>query len=42
MVFTQTGFRSVETRDSHDEGWDSAFEKLEALLEKDQAGAAGS
>lgn len=41
MVFTQTGFRSVETRDSHEEGWDSAFEKLGALLETDQAGAGG-
>jgi uncharacterized protein YndB with AHSA1/START domain len=41
MVFTQTGFRSVETRDSHDDGWASAFDKLEALLETGHAGARG-
>lgn len=41
MVFTQTGFLSEETRDSHDEGWASAFEKLEALLATGQPGATG-
>ncbi len=40
MVFTQTGFESLESRDSHDEGWDSAFEKLEALLARGRAAAA--
>jgi uncharacterized protein YndB with AHSA1/START domain len=32
MVFTQTGFTTEADRDGHREGWDSAFDKLEALV----------
>jgi uncharacterized protein YndB with AHSA1/START domain len=38
MVFTQTGFDDVPTRDGHHEGWDSAFDKLEALMATGQTG----
>ena len=32
MVFTQTGFVSVESRDSHESGWGETFNKLGQLL----------
>ncbi|WP_225772421.1 SRPBCC domain-containing protein [Inquilinus sp. Marseille-Q2685] len=32
MTFRQTGFRSVESRDSHRDGWSECFDKLPAAL----------
>jgi uncharacterized protein YndB with AHSA1/START domain len=32
MVFTHTGFASVESRDRHNGGWNSLFGRLDALL----------
>ena len=32
MTFRQTGFRSVESRDSHRDGWNECFDKLPAFL----------
>lgn len=32
MTFRQTGFRSVESRDSHRGGWNECFDKLPATL----------
>lgn len=32
MIFTQTGFPSEASRDGHQEGWDSSFANLDALL----------
>jgi uncharacterized protein YndB with AHSA1/START domain len=32
MTFRQTGFRSVESRDSHQGGWNECFDKLPAAL----------
>lgn len=32
MTFRQTGFRSVESRDSHRDGWNECFDKLPAAL----------
>lgn len=32
MVFTQVGFDSVESRDSHNEGWNECFDKLAKVL----------
>ncbi len=32
MVLTQRGFPGVESRDGHEEGWQSAFGKLDILL----------
>ena len=32
MTFRQTGFRSVESRDSHRSGWNQCFDKLPGFL----------
>jgi uncharacterized protein YndB with AHSA1/START domain len=32
MTLHQTGFRAVEQRDNHNEGWNSAFDRLEEFL----------
>ena len=32
MTFRQTGFRSVESRDSHRDGWNECFDKLPGFL----------
>lgn len=40
MTFHQAPFASVESRDSHNEGWTSSFDRLAELLEA-EAGAAG-
>lgn len=34
MTFTQTPFRSVESRDSHQGGWSECFERLGAYIAK--------
>ncbi len=38
MVLTQTGFPSEASRDGHGEGWDSAFDNLDAMLVGEEAG----
>jgi uncharacterized protein YndB with AHSA1/START domain len=38
IIFEQTGFKSIESRDGHNEGWNECFEKLEAHLEKLHSG----
>jgi hypothetical protein len=35
-VLTQEGFGSAESRDGHGEGWSSALDKLERLLENER------
>jgi uncharacterized protein YndB with AHSA1/START domain len=39
IIFEQTGFKSVESRDGHKGGWTECLEKLAAHLEKLHAGA---
>jgi uncharacterized protein YndB with AHSA1/START domain len=34
MTLHQTGFRAVDQRDGHDEGWNSSFDRLEEYLVK--------
>ena len=36
MVFTQTGLVSDESRDSHAEGWNETFNKLDTLVKEQQ------
>lgn len=33
MVFTQTGFESVASRNGHHDGWSSCFDRLSDLVE---------
>ena len=40
MTMRQAPFRSAETRDGHDEGWNSAFDRLDAYLARDEVRAA--
>jgi uncharacterized protein YndB with AHSA1/START domain len=36
LIFEQSVFRSIESRDSHMDGWTQGFDKLDALLAKRQ------
>lgn len=38
MTFHQKPFESIESRDLHDEGWTSSFERLAALVENRDTG----
>jgi len=36
MTLHQTGFRAVEQRDGHNEGWTSCFDRLDDFLKRDR------
>lgn len=38
MVFRQEGFKSVEERDGHNDGWNESFDRLAAYLKKMDGG----
>lgn len=38
MVFRQEGFKSVEERDGHNDGWNESFDRLSAYLKKMSGG----